>query len=392
MNNTLYKRDSNGKIRVVYLHLNYHTPTDGEFYSITGETGLLNGKLVKRPLITIQEGKSTRTIQQQANLQYNSLISSYLDKGYKDGVSLGIINNSDIEEIEAKVPIENTDTKGMKKPMLAKSVANVKNLVWTDKWYCSRKLDGVRCLIYKQDDIIQTSSRGGQDYNIAAHYIINDPLIKHIFELHPDIILDGELYIHGKPLSYISGIVRLDNLCDKHKELEFHCYDIVDEKADFSTRLIKLKLLGLRSSNSTKLKICEHHLRTDEKSIWELHDKWVADGYEGLVMRHEKNKYKCGIRSATMLKIKTFTDAEFEIIDIVNGLREEDMCFLLKTSDGNEFKAKPIGDRELKQYYRNNIDQIRGKMGKVKYFGYTTTDKPVPNLPVFISIREKSDI
>lgn len=392
MNNVLFKRDSNGKIRVVYLHLNFHQAIDGNFYSITGETGLYNGKLVKRPLVTIQTGKSTRTIEQQATLQYNSLISSYLDKGYKDSAQLNINDINDIKEVESKVPIDNTDTKGMKKPMLAKSIVDVKNLSWTDKWFCSRKLDGVRCLIYQQNGVIQTSSRGGQDYNVAAYHIINDPIVKHIFEIEPNIILDGELYIHGKPLSYISGIVRLDNLYDKHKELEFHCYDIVDEKQDFANRLCKLKKLATCSINSTKLKICEHHLRTDEKSIRELHDKWVAEGYEGLVMRHEKNKYKCGARSATMLKIKTFTDAEFEIIDIIDGLRDEDMCFLLKTSDGNEFKAKPIGDRTLKQYYRDNIANIKGKMGKVKYFGYTTTDKPVPNLPVFITIRDKADL
>lgn len=389
MNNTLYKRDSNGKIRVVYLHLNHHTPADGEFYSITGETGMLNGKLTKRPLVTIQEGKSTRTIHQQANLQYNSLISSYLDKGYKDSITLGI-TSLDITEIESKVPIENTDAKGTQKPMLAKSIADVKNLSWNDDWYCSRKLDGVRAFIYQKDGVIQTSSRGGQDYNIAAYYIINDDKIKEFFDKYPDHILDGELYIHGKPLSYISGLCRLETITDRHKELEFHCYDFVDVHK-FSHRCETLNTWK-SIYESSKLKFCEHVIKNDEKSIRELHDKWVADGYEGLVMRHAENKYKCGTRSSTMLKIKIFKDAEFEIIDIVNGLRDEDLCFLLKTADGNEFKAKPIGDRELKQYYRNNIDQIRGKMGKVKYFGYTNTDKPVPNLPVFISIREKSDM
>lgn len=388
MNKVLFKRDANQKIRVVYLKLNEFNDSEGTFFAITGETGTYNGKLVKRPLITIDKGKSTRTVKEQALLQYNSIIKSYLDKGYKTSSELNIIDTQDSAEVAEKVPKINTDTKGVRKPMLAKSINDVKKLSWADTWYCSRKLDGVRCFIYLKDNVIQTSSRGGGHYNVAAQHIITNPTIQQIFTMYPDIILDGELYIHGRPLSYISGLVRLETRDLRHNELEFHCYDIVEEGKLFKERY---KILQTLSTNNV-FKICEHVQLSSEKEINTLHDKWVQDGYEGLVMRHENNKYQCGVRSSTMLKIKRFTDDEFKILGLVEGLRDEDMCFLLETKEGFEFKAKPIGDRALKQFYRDNIKTIIGELGKVKYFGYTTTDKPVPNLPVFIAIRYKSDI
>ena len=53
---------------------------------------------------------------------------------------------------------------------------------------------------------------------------------------------------------------------------------------------------------------------------------------------------------------------------------------------GKEFKAKPMGDRSVKQEYIDNIDQIIGKMATVKFFTYT--EDGIPSQPVLKSIRE----
>lgn len=392
-NSILFKRDNKSKIRIVYLNLNeYVDQNNNTFYSISGETGIFNGKLVKRPLVTIDKGKSTRTVKEQAELQYQSLINSYLDKGYKLSSDLNINNVLDEGEVESKVPMINTDTKGVTKPMLAKQYRDVPNFNWDKEWYASFKLDGVRAFIFKQGDKLTTSSRGGKDYNIAATYILNDPKVQEIFEKYPGIILDGELYIHGKPLSYISGLCRLETLDERHKELTFHCYDIVDEEMDFKSRLeILIKLLDATIIDSTKIRVLDHYQLSDKTEIFDLHNKAVSMGYEGLILRDPDKPYKGGSRDR-MFKIKEFSDDEFKILDIVEGLREEDMCFLMETKEGHTFKAKPMGDRNLKQWYRKNIDSLKGKMGTVKYFGYTNTDTPVPNLPVFKCLRDNSDL
>lgn len=120
--NNLFRRDNKGKIRHVELFLNEHIAVDSTlFYSITGKTGVFQGKMTSRPLVTIDQGKVKRTVKEQAELQYNSLINSYLDKGYKDSKSLEILNILDPTEVEQKVPNENLDQNGNKKPMLALS-------------------------------------------------------------------------------------------------------------------------------------------------------------------------------------------------------------------------------------------------------------------------------
>ena len=380
----LYKRDNKSKIRVVSLILTRYNTPDGEFYTITGESGQNGGKQVKRPLIRIEFGRAARTIEQQAILEYNSIINNYLDKGYKTQEQLGIVDINDAIEVESKVPNINLDQNGALKPMLAKHYKDIPNFDWDKSYYASIKLDGTRSTIFMRNGKIVTSSRGGKNYDIPATYILNDPCVKAIFELYPDIILDGELYIHGKPLSYISGLCRLKELDPKHDELRFYCYDIVDESKTFIDRLEIIKSLPI--DPLSRLKIVEHYPLSGKEDIMNKHNQAIQDGYEGLILRDPLKTYKCGSRDR-MFKVKEFTDDEFKILGIVDGLRDEDMCFLMETKEGYVFKAKPVGDRKLKTWYKEHVNDLIGQMGTVKYFGYTTTDKPVPNLPIFKNVR-----
>lgn len=126
----------------------------------------------------------------------------------------------------------------------------------------------------------------------------------------------------------------------------------------------------------------EHIEAEGYDNLMNYHDQFVREGYEGLVMRDPSAYYKYNYRGRAMQKLKIFVDDEFKIKGLVEGLREEDMCFLMETKEGYEFKAKPVGTREDKKYYREHINEMIGKMATVKYFGMTNTDKPVPNLPV----------
>jgi ATP-dependent DNA ligase len=81
--------------------------------------------------------------------------------------------------------------------MLCK-VLDKSNKKLTDKtWLASYKHDGLRCMLFLRDGEVHTSSRGGQDYDIAATYIREDPFINKLLKENPDLILDGELYHHG---------------------------------------------------------------------------------------------------------------------------------------------------------------------------------------------------
>ena len=117
-----------------------------------------------------------------------------------------------------------------------------------------------------------------------------------------------------------------------------------------------------------------------------LHDQYVSEGWEGCVARDVSKPYKYGGRGQEMVKFKMYQDAEFKILGISEGLRPEDMCFILVTEDGIEFKAKPMGSRELKEQYRDDLPNLVGKFATVKYF--YLSDEGTPLQPVLKAIRD----
>lgn len=383
MQDILITRDSRGKIRIVDISCIWEDALHG--FALIRKTSQFGGKVTEQPIITIDRGKAGRTVTEQAKLTYNSHIKKYLDKGYKKLTEFGITNLNDCD-INSLIPLEVTDTNGVKKPMLAKSSNDCAVSIFEHDFYASRKLDGVRCLMYYSNGKIYTASRGGTDYNVAASLITTDTNLINYFKEHPTVMLDGELYIHGRSLPYISGLCRLQTFDEKHKDLQYWIYDIAIPDVIFKDRLLMLNELEIQLNNSPNIIIVEHTLVNSWSTIKKLHDKYVKEGFEGCVIRNPNKEYGFNKRDNRMIKIKEFTDGEFKIIGITEGLRPEDMCFSLETKEGKTFDAKPIGDRKLKEWYRNNIKQIIGKYGTVKYFGLTPYG--VPNLPVFKAIRE----
>ena len=64
---------------------------------------------------------------------------------------------------------------------------------------------------------------------------------------------------------------------------------------------------------------------------------------------------------------------------------------IIRKHNGKEitFKAKPVGDKLVKEDYIKNIEKLIGKMATVKYFAYSTDG--VPTQPVFKSFREEGE-
>lgn len=389
LNDTVIARDAKGKIRVTKISCKFEESIHA--YAIERQSGLLGGKMVIAPVITVDRGKAKRSLDEQALLQYNSELKKYLDKGYKNVNDLGI-ENLTLEAAEEALPETNTDQNGSIKPMLCKVMDRTKTSQTDKQWLASYKHDGVRCLLFLRDGEVHTASRGGQDYDIPATYIRQDPYVIQIFKDHPNLILDGEIYRHLWNLQTISGLCRREELVEEHKELVFHCYDIVDTTLPFKIRAQKLGMLNDSRPDNSRIIFVEHRPVKGLAQIMQMHDEAIAAGYEGLVVRDPEKEYKPGARDNRMMKIKLFTDSEFKIVGLVEGLRDEDMCFLMETEDGTQFKAKPIGDRAQKQWYRDHLDEIIGKMGTVKYFGMTNSEHPVPNLPSFRTVRWESDL
>ena len=392
----LVSKDSKGKIRVVKIWADWSDSEKG--FVIHRITSQYKGKETVQPEIIITKGKAKRTITEQKNLELNSHIKKYLDKGYKKlPEDIDLENEDALNEL---IGVEKTGQDGVLKPMLAKQADKVSNSAFEKEYYGSRKINGLRCLIYKKGDRLYTASRGSINYDLAIHHILFHPKLVALFEEYPDLILDGEIYKHGWTLNKISGLCRTQVTAFDGEPLEFYLYDVVRTDLPFDARLEILNEIA----DKLELKEFEPYKEWDKEDLkiqmvpqefvsgWlyikKMHDDYVSEGWEGLVIRNIKEVYGPGKRSNAMIKIKVYQESEYEIAGLSEGLRDEDMCFIMKTPNGQEFKAKPMGDREQKQWYREHLDELIGKMGTLKYFEMSGKEgSEIPQQPIFICPR-----
>jgi len=379
----LVSRNARDKIQVVNVMLSQ----EGNSFIINRYTGQYQGKMTKQPELIIEKGKAKRSVLQQTELEFNSVLSKYLDKGYKrlDSLTKKKFDSITSDELDTLVPSVKSDQSGNLKPMLAKSSDKVQNSVLQKLMYCSSKLNGVRMLTKWSIPVEHaiTVSRGGKNYDVAAAKITEE-LSDFLME-HPDYTLDGELYAHGHYLQEISGIARLETWSPRCEMLEYWIYDLAIPGMVFEDRLKILKEIAEIFKGSLKIKVLEHIPTKSWEEIEDLHNKWVEEGFEGLVARKPDKEYQFGKRGSDMIKVKMYQDDEFEIVDFSEGLRDEDFVFICQTVTGKLFEAKPIGNRALKAYYLDNMDDIIGKKGTVKFFEYSK--EGIPLQTVFQNVR-----
>lgn len=380
----------NNKNRVQHVLLQLEQKELGNTFCIHRITGQYGCKNVIQPDLNIEYGKGKRTTAEQAALQFNGLLKNYLNKGYKRLIDLTTKPYDELLELEIKSLLGETfttDTNGVPKPMLCKLYDDCTGQLAEKCWFVSRKLDGIRCLMYYKNGEIHTASRGGRTYDPSTEHLRYDPVLISIFESHPDLILDGELYKHDIdfPLQRLSGLARLDTWTKECENLEYWIYDYVSQEP-FSQRYETLFEFKSLLPETSKIKIVEHEYICGLYKIRRRHDQYVKEGFEGLVMRNPDKEYGINKRSSKyMVKMKDRKSEEFTIIGVKEGLRPEDMCFLLKTKEGKPFAAKPIGPTESRLEYLYNSGNFIGKKATCNFFYYSADG--VPLQPTFVHVR-----
>ena len=396
----LLGKASTGKFRWWQIEWDENTYKEDIGYELIRTYGQVHGKITTAPSIYVPHGKAKRTTKEQALLQFNSEVKKQLDKGYKEVPKHpNEYSESELQEIYGDVKVREGATV---KPMLAKQEKDIKNRkIFDNKWYISRKVNGVRCLIYFDGKNIRTASRGATNYDIAIIHIIQHPILEEFFTNHPDAMLDGEVFKKDWSLTKISGICRSQKTVNDGKDLQFYWYDIVDLEQSFSERWKIMqewsKELQLSdfdpykyfSDSDLHIQFLPQELISGFENMKKLHDEWVKEGWEGAVIRNPDSVYKPGSRGNDWIKIKVYQDAEYPIVGLSEGLRDEDMCFILETPNGQRFNCKPIGDREQKQWYRDHIDELVGKNLTIKYFEMSGVEgSEIPQQPIGICVRD----
>lgn len=397
----LVSRDSKGKIRTCYI--SYEFLDDERIFVIHRITGQLHGKLTEQPDKIVERGKASRNLWEQVELEATHLVKEKLDKGYKEvEKDPESYSKEELDEILGSVV---TSQNGIPKPMLAKQADKVTNTKIFDKeWYASRKIDGLRALIYMDNKgKLHTVSRGGKNYDAAMTEIINHKDLIKIFKKYPDLIMDGECYHHGWTLQQLNSVARTQVTAVDYEVLQFYWYDIVDTTKSFKERFklmneikeelnLKFQPEANFEYEDLRIQFVPQILLSGWANILRAHNKYVEEGWEGLVIRDPEKPYKPNGRTNDMIKVKQYSDMEVTVIGYELGLRgSEDMVFKCILDNGIEFLAKPFGDRALKESYIENFDKLyKDKKATIKYF--YLSDTGVPLQPALKGFRLEEDM
>ena len=240
------------------------------------------------------------------------------------------------------------------------------------------KLDGVRC-IFKNGVL---TSRQGKVFPNMEH-IAQD--LKDV-----DLVLDGELYSNTLNFQQFVGLVRKKKHNDAEKQLlrqvKFHVYDCVNDKP-FSVRNESINNLF-----SKRLYAFSEPLLTEEckakDDLKKFHDKYVAEGKEGLIIRNKDGLYQLAARSKDLQKYKEFEDAEYKVSGFTEGegLEKGLVIWICETSAGKSFHVRPRGTHEARAEIFNEAKDYVGKSLTVRY--QELTEEGIPRFPVGIAFRD----
>jgi DNA ligase-1 len=325
------------------------------------------------PVVGKNIGRSNETTPfEQAQFEVTSRINKQLDKGY----------TYEVPFIGQTV----TNTLGKKKPMLATPINKVKEEIidWSNAWV-QPKLDGHRAMF---DEFLY--SRQGKE--IKLPHITDEILDNWVDVAH----LDGELYCHGKTLQEIGSLIKKPR--EESHAIAYHVYDLVLD-VPYEERFARLrKLLGVTEDMGLKhIKLVETHRVYSMGEAMQYHEKWVAEGYEGGILRHGTDGYEDDKRSKQLLKIKGYIgeegDTEATIIGFKRGtpyIRPEktyECCiFICETPEGVQFDCTAPGTMQDKHEAWVNQGSLCGKQLTYKYF--CLSKDGIPQQPVALGIRD----
>ena len=257
---------------------------------------------------------------------------------------------------------------------------------WTDGWYASRKLDGVRCLaVVDEEGECTLYSRMGKELttlNKVKEAIEKTGIINAVF--------DGEICLLDENGNEdFQGVMK--QLRRKDHQIEnpvFVVFDMI-HKPDFDSNkgneILSERLHTLRSWYNGSTVNMEIIRRLDQFQVTDGRhfDMWGQtasdNNWEGFMVRKDVG-YE-GKRSKNLLKVKTFHDAEYVVrsIDsapmaVVRDGKEKQETMLSQVYIMHKGYSVAVGSgftQEQRIKYHNNPGDIIGKTITVQYFEET---------------------
>jgi len=357
--NTLYKRDTTGKVREWTVEWTGHGVMQAGYRTVAGIQG---GKLVTSEWKYTEAknvGKANATTpDEQAEKEAKALWDKRIEKEYFEFVN----------QIDDDQPF---------KPMLAHDYTKRPQ----DTGFSQPKLDGIRCIATK-DGLF---TRAGKEITTCGH--IEHDLIE-FFEGEPDMVLDGELYNHELKADFnkITSLVRKvkptpEEAQECHEKVQYHIYDCFDKNnldAIFSVRTFWLD--KEEQPDESSLRLVPTTWCASQTALDASYAYYHQHGYEGQMVRNDtpyENK-----RSKNLLKRKEFITEEFDVVEVLEGQGNwQGYAKHFVLTDGTEtFKSGVRGNQEtLKELLEQ---EVKPTWVTCRYF--EKTPDGIPRFPVVI--------
>jgi|688.fasta_scaffold14667_13 ATP-dependent DNA ligase len=366
-------------------------------FTIHSEHGMVGGKQVSHDTI-ISEGKNKgkkneTTPRDQALLEAQRDWDKKVKQGYQEPTT-------QLGPLDETTSLKKSSSKSSRllKPMLAIEFNMEKKEDKSLKFpvFIQPKLDGVRCLIYKENDKIVFQSRQNTIYDDFDHLL---PELQHLmsqFNEQENLILDGELYTHGMPFEQITSMVRSSKGKRKNiEDLNYHVYDCFYSGETNSMSYNDRYQVLRRSFGDTiysKLILVETTLVNSKLDIENFHTHYTTlrNPYEGVMIRTTDGVYKQQGRSKDLKKYKKFMDEEFEVVGYheATGCHSGTPIFECKSNVNAEkiFGVTMQGTIESKKHMMEKVTCYFGKMLTVKY--QEKSRDGIPRFPVGIGFRD----
>ena len=258
-----------------------------------------------------------------------------------------------------------------------------------DVWYVSRKLDGVRCLIIVDDKgKAKSFARSGKQFHTLSL------VEKEIEELGvKNIVYDGEMCIVDKEgnedfQSIMKEIGRKDHTIQNGL---FQIFDFIPyrmfSKGYGEAGLFTQRIFALQNTMLGKSHKLIDYLEQAPVSSFEELDSLTSSaskkGWEGLMIR--KNTHYQGKRSSDILKVKTFYDSEYKVLETFFGpiryikegveVEEEMLSGVAIEHKGNTVRVGSGFTIDQRKHLFNKPHDILGKTITVQYFEESQNQK-----------------
>ena len=252
-----------------------------------------------------------------------------------------------------------------------------------EEWYGSRKLDGVRCICRKEGNSVNFYSRNGKEF------LTLDRIADEIRKIPGNFIIDGEICLvdqNGNEdfQGIMKEIRKKDHTIENPKLFVFDYLTIEEFDNHKGTTCLSERLRNgydilPENINSDRLDFLPQERITSEEQFTEMAKDAEINGFEGIMVR--KNIGYEGTRSHNLLKVKKFHDAEYTVLECVNGtirwtengqqVEKECLSSIIIEHKGYRVSVGSGFSKEQREFYLNRHDELIGKTVTIQYFEET---------------------